>query len=105
MVSALSWKDTHKNSNKVTSNGYHGDMSISSLSQGKEARLDGNTVAMALFILQKCPVHSRYLRQGVGEHKIPLADEVLVTPSQVCALSVTVKPPIFFNRAMCYLFL
>ena len=43
----------------------------------------GVVLAAALYTLNCCPVHSRYLRRGVGEHKPSQLGEFIMTAQKV----------------------
>ena len=43
----------------------------------------GVVLAAALYTLNCCPVHSRYLRRGVGEHKPSQLGEFIMTAEKV----------------------
>lgn len=43
-------------------------------------------VSMAIYILQTCPIHSRYARRGRGLHKVKAAKEFFVTPSDTLVM-------------------
>ena len=43
----------------------------------------GEVVAAAMYTLNCCPVHSRYLRRGLGEHKPLEQGDFLITPDEV----------------------
>lgn len=43
-------------------------------------------VAMGTYILQTCPIHSRYLRRGLGLHNVKPATEFFVTPSNTLVM-------------------
>ena len=43
----------------------------------------GSALAAALFILNQCPVHSRYVRRGVGNECFVPVEQVLNTVKQV----------------------
>ena len=43
----------------------------------------GWAVAMAVFMLQNCLLHSRYIRHGIGEHRVVQQTEVLNSVKQV----------------------
>ena len=40
-------------------------------------------VTMAAYLLHTCPIHSRYVRRGLGEHKVKPAKEFFVSRKQV----------------------
>ena len=43
----------------------------------------GVVLAAALYTLNCCPIHSRYLRRGLGEHKPSQLGEFLMTAQKV----------------------
>ena len=43
-------------------------------------------VSMAIYILQTCPIHSRYVRRGRGLHEVKAAKEFFVTPSDTLVM-------------------
>lgn len=45
--------------------------------------LHPSLVTMATYILHTCPIHSRYVRRGLGEHRVKPAKEFFVSRKQV----------------------
>ncbi|KAL9967571.1 hypothetical protein ACROYT_G025826 [Oculina patagonica] len=43
----------------------------------------GNLIARAMFILNNCPIHSRYKRRGLGIHTVLDMEDYIITPDQV----------------------
>ena len=43
----------------------------------------GYALATALYILRNCPVHSRYVRRGIGKHEPLLLDGFINSSNQV----------------------
>ena len=43
----------------------------------------GEVLAGALYTLNCCPIHSRYLRKGLGQHKPLQQSEFMMTPKEV----------------------
>ena len=43
----------------------------------------GEVVAAAMYTLNCCPVHSRYQRRGLGQHKPLEQGEFIITPAEV----------------------
>lgn len=43
-------------------------------------------VSMAIYTLQTCPIHSRYVRRGRGLHEVKVAKEFFVTPSDTLVM-------------------
>lgn len=57
--------------------------------------LSPSLVAMAAYVLNTCPIHSRYIRRGRGEHKVKAVDEFFITSKQVM-ISALFKGPICY---------
>lgn len=45
--------------------------------------LSPSLVAMAAYVLNTCPIHSRYIRRGRREHKVKAVDEFFITSKEV----------------------
>jgi len=45
--------------------------------------LNPSLVAMAVYVLNTCPVHCRYVRHGRGEHNVKAVEEFFITSKQV----------------------
>lgn len=52
--------------------------------------LSPSLVAMAAYVLNTCPIHSRYIRRGRGEHKVKAVDEFFITSKQMKSLGFEV---------------
>jgi len=48
-----------------------------------ECTWPGEVLAGALYTLKCCPVHSRYLRKGLGQHEPLQQSEFVMTPKEV----------------------
>ena len=45
--------------------------------------LQPGLVTMATYVLHTCPIHTRYVRRGLGEHSVKAAKEFYVSSKQV----------------------
>ena len=59
------------------------DIDDTSRTKTSECAWPGEVLAGALFTLNCCPVHSRYLRKGLGKHKPLQQSEFVMTPKEV----------------------
>lgn len=51
----------------------------------------GNLIARAIFIVNNCPIHSRYKRRGLGIHTVLDLEDYIITPDQVGLISFLLK--------------
>ncbi|KAL9968714.1 hypothetical protein ACROYT_G020833 [Oculina patagonica] len=62
------------------------DIDVNHLTKASECTWPGDVIAGALYTLNCCPIHSRYIRRGLGQHK-PLAQkEFLMTSKELTTL-------------------
>lgn len=59
------------------------DFDANHVTKTSECTWPGEVIAGALYTLNCCPIHSRYIRRGLGQHKPLEQNEFLMTSKEV----------------------
>lgn len=55
----------------------------------------GHGLTAALYVLNRCPIHSRYVRRGTGERRLCEVEQFVINSVEVSLVEVRVDEPDF----------